>query len=108
MGKWNNTAPIASPISRQCRATDVALYASLLIHSSFTAPSTANSQPIRRQCRVAYIALYASLLSSLVAFPLGGYKLGPRYAVYLISLYGLFLLTSVLVEMGYLQALICW
>ena len=52
------------------------------------------------QSRVAYFFLFTALLSSLVAFPLGGYSIGPRYCAYLFSLYIAFTVISCLLEIG--------
>ena len=58
---------------------------------------------------MAYLILFPALLSSLVAFPLGGYAIGPRYAAYLLGLYALFMLLSVLVEAGVIpDGALCW
>ena len=47
-----------------------------------------------------YIFLFTALLSSAVAFPLGGYSIGPKYSVYLFLLYVLFMVLSCLLESG--------
>jgi hypothetical protein len=55
-----------------------------------------------------YIFLYVSLLSSVVAFPLSGYTIGPRYAYYLLGLYLTFVVVSVLAETDVLPASLFW
>lgn len=62
--------------------------------------------PITAQCRVAYGFLALALGSHAVAFPLrrfgGAYTVPRSYSIYLFFLYALFLLVSVLVEVGVL------
>ena len=52
--------------------------------------------------------MYVSLLSSVVAFPLSGYTIGPRYAYYLLGLYLTFVVVSVLAETDVLPASLFW
>ena len=84
----------------------IGLGVSLSIHTSLYG---AIPSPISKQCRVAYLFLYPALLSSLISFPLNGYSVGPRFAVGLVGLYAVFMLTSVLVEVGVIHdSVICW
>lgn len=58
---------------------------------------------ISQQCRLAYCFLYLALFSHAVTFPCGGFRAPRSYAVYLFTLYGVFMLLACLTESGWLD-----
>ena len=90
-GRFPARAP--SSLSEHLRQRAPSVYGRYTALNNESLPS-----PISKQCRVAYFFLFTALLSSCVAFPLHNYTLPRWFSFYLFSLYGTFLLVSVLVE----------
>jgi len=80
--------------------------AALTVRAITTGGSVTGSS-VSQVCRIAYLFLYTALFSHMLVFPACGYTATRRYAVYLFSLYGVFMLLALLAEARLLDSFLC-